>query len=92
MFVLTFWSCRKNGLIRKVSLISKLMTSQTGSQTVTIHILPNTHKVKATRQHFCRVIEYNKRNIFLKNHTEKEAGRLALYEKASGLQLSFKIF
>ena len=27
---LTFWSCRENGLIRKMRLISKLMTSQTG--------------------------------------------------------------
>ena len=25
---LNFWSCRKNGLIRKISLISELMTSQ----------------------------------------------------------------
>ena len=48
------------------------------------------------------VIEYNNRNIFLKNHAE-EAGRIvpdfflffikALYEvKASGLQLSFNHF
>ena len=52
---------------------------------------------------FGQVIEYNKRNILQKNHAENEAGRLdhtsflfserALYElKASGLQLSFKIF
>ena len=27
---LTFWSCRENGLIRKMRLISKLMTSQPG--------------------------------------------------------------
>ena len=27
IFVLTFWSCRKNDLIRKISLISKFMTS-----------------------------------------------------------------
>ena len=27
-FVLTFWSCRKNSLIRNLRLISKLMTSQ----------------------------------------------------------------
>ena len=27
---MTFWDCRKNGLIRKVSLISKLMTLQPG--------------------------------------------------------------
>ena len=28
IFVWTFWSCRKNGLIRNIRLISKLMTSQ----------------------------------------------------------------
>ena len=30
MFVLTVWSCGKNGLIRKMKLISKIMTSQPG--------------------------------------------------------------
>ena len=30
IFVLTFWACRKNGLIRKIKLISKFMTSQPG--------------------------------------------------------------
>ena len=29
-FCLTFWPCRKNGFIRKVRLISKIMTSQPG--------------------------------------------------------------
>ena len=51
---------------------------------------------------FGQLIECNKRNIFFKNHAEKETGRLgpdlflffekALYEvKASGLQLRFNI-
>ena len=31
VFVTTFWSCRKNGLIRKIRLTSKFMTSQPGS-------------------------------------------------------------
>ena len=30
IFVLTFWACGTNGLIRKIRLISKLMTSQSG--------------------------------------------------------------
>ena len=41
IFVLTF---------RNMRLISKFMTSQHGYQTITIHILPNTHEVKAKRQ------------------------------------------
>ena len=31
IFVLTFWSCRKNGLI-SITLILKFMTSQSGQQ------------------------------------------------------------
>ena len=30
IFVLTLWSCRKNGLIRNIRLISKFITSQRG--------------------------------------------------------------
>ena len=30
IFVLTFWLCRRNGLIRKTRLISKFLTSQPG--------------------------------------------------------------
>ena len=30
VFVMTFWSCKKNGLIRKIRLTAKFMTSQTG--------------------------------------------------------------
>ena len=52
---------------------------------------------------FSQLIEYDKKNIFFKNHAEKEAGRLvpnlflffkkALYEeKRSGLQFSVNIF
>ena len=39
IFILTFWSCGKNCLIRKIRLISKFMTSQPGRQTNTIHIM-----------------------------------------------------
>ena len=30
IFVLTFWACKANGLIRKIRLISKFMMSQHG--------------------------------------------------------------
>ena len=43
---LNFWSCRKNGLIEKIFLTSKFMTSQPGYQTITIQI---SREVKATR-------------------------------------------
>ena len=30
VFIMTFWSCRKNDFVRKIGLISKFMTSQPG--------------------------------------------------------------
>ena len=72
--LLTFWSCRENGLIRKIRLISKFMTSQSGYQTSTMHILPNISRSKGNQSmKFGQVIEYSKRNIFLQNYTENEA-------------------
>ena len=55
------------------------------------------------RMKFGQLMEYNKKNIFFKNHTQNEAGRpvsdlflflkKALYKvKTSGLQLSFNIY
>ena len=57
MFVLTFWSSRKNGLIRKIRLILKIMMSQL---TITRHVLPNTSRRKDNQtMKFRQVIEYN---------------------------------
>ena len=56
----------RNGLIRKISLTSKSMTSQPGLQTIAIHILPNISQSKGNQtMKFGQFIEYNKRNIFL---------------------------
>ena len=56
----------KNGLIRRVRLISNFMTSQPGQQTVTIHKLHNISPSKSNQAiEFCQVIEDNKRNTFL---------------------------
>ena len=48
VFVTTFWSWRRNGLIRKVRLTSKFTMPQLGLQTIVIHTLPNISH--ATRQ------------------------------------------
>ena len=65
-FVMTFWSCRENGLIRMVRLTSKFMTSQPGLQTIAIHILLNISQSKGNQKMtFGQLIEYNKRNIRL---------------------------
>ena len=53
------------------------MTSQPGQQTVTSHIMSNISRNKSKQtMKFVQAIEYNKVNIFLKNHAENEAGRL----------------
>ena len=62
---LTFWSARKNGLIRKIMLISKML--QPGLQTIAIDILPNISRSKDNQAiKFGQLIEYNMRNIFFK--------------------------
>ena len=55
----------ENGLIRKIRLISKFMTSQSGKQTIAIHIIPNISRRKRNQiMKFGQLIEYNMRNIF----------------------------
>ena len=59
-------------LSRKIRLISKFMTSQTGKQTIAIHILSNISRSKSNRtMKFGQLIECNMRNIFLKNSFTK---------------------
>ena len=72
---MTFWSCKKNGSIRKIMLISKSMTSQPGEQTIAIRILPNISRSKGNqRMKFGQLIEYNTRNIFVEKSYTKCAG------------------
>ena len=53
------------------------MTSQTGQQMITIHILPSISRNKGNRTiKFGELIEYNNRNIFLENHTQDMAEKL----------------
>ena len=65
-FFMTFWSCRKNGSIRKIKLTSKSMKSQPAEQTIAIHTLPNISRSKGNQaMKFGQLIEYNMRNIFV---------------------------
>ena len=74
---MTFWSCRKNGLIRKIRLISKYMRSQPGKQTIAIHILPNISKIKGNlAMKSGQLIEYNMKNIFVEKSYTKCAGEI----------------
>ena len=64
VFVLTFLVMYKTGLIRKIMLILKFMTSQSGLQTIAIHILPNVSRTKGNQtMKFNQLIEYNMRKI-----------------------------
>ena len=56
-------------------MISKFMTSQAGKQIITIHILPSVSSSKCNKKiKFCQVLEYNMRNIFLRNSYPKCGG------------------
>ena len=63
---------QKDGLIRKVRLISKFMASQPGKQTIAIHILSNISRSKKNMNG--QLKEYNKRNIFLEKSYTKCGG------------------
>ena len=49
------------------------MTSQAGQQIIKIHKLPNISRIKGNQaMKFGQLIRYSTRNIFLRNHAEKE--------------------
>ena len=53
------------------------MTSSTGKQIITIHLLSYISRSKDNQtMKFNQLIEWNKAGIFLKNHVENEAERL----------------
>ena len=70
IFTFLFWffyhAEERKGLIRELGLISKLMTSETKQQTITVHKLPNITRSKGKQaMKFGKLIEYNMINIFL---------------------------
>ena len=72
VFALTFLVIYKNNLIRKIRLISKFMTSQPA-----INILLNISRSKGNHtMKPSQVIEYNMRNILLKNYTQNVVEKL----------------
>ena len=64
-----FLSCWKNGLIREIRLMSKIMTSQPGEETITIHILPN---ISWSKMKLGQLIDYIKKNVFFKKSCRKK--------------------
>ena len=81
----------KNGLIRKIRLISKFMMSRLGLQTIAIHILPSISRSKDNQKiKLGQLIEYNMRNIFVEKSYTKCGGETIprLFSKKSKLSLS----
>ena len=69
---MTFWSLRKKGLIRKLRLTAKFMTSQPGKQTIAMNILTNISRIKGNQtMKLGQLKEYKKRNIFLQKLCRK---------------------
>ena len=55
------------------------MTSQTGQQIITVHILPNISRSKGNQtMKFGQSVEYNMRNIFLEKSYIKWGGEASL--------------
>ena len=62
--------------MRKLRLISKYVASQTREQIIAIHILPNISISKGKQAiKLGQLIEYNKKNIFLKKSYRKCGGK-----------------
>ena len=83
------FSLRKNGLIRRIRLISKFMTSQPGyNTTIIIHTLPNISQSKGNQKiKLGKAKEHNKRNIFFQKSFRKwgketSSRPLSLFQKS----------
>ena len=90
-FDLLFWSSRKNGLIRKVRLISKFMTLQPEKQTIAIHKMSNVSLSKDNQpMKFIQLIEYKMKKMFLEKSFTKFEGETITrpFSKKSKLSIS----
>ena len=77
--MLTFWSCKNNGLIRNNKVNSKIY-DVTGCLTITIHTLPNIAQSSGNQtMKSGLIIKYN-RNIFLQK-CDRETSSRTLYRK-----------
>ena len=71
-FCLKFLFIQKNGLIKKVLLISKFMTSQTGQKIITIHISPGISRSEGSQAlKFGQLIKYSVRSTFFQKSCGK---------------------
>ena len=79
----------RNGLIKKIRLVSNFMTSQPGYPTIVIHILPNISRSKGNQtMKFGQLIECNMRNIFLGKSYKKYGGETSSRSFSEKFKLS----
>ena len=79
--IFKFLSCLfghvENGLIGKMRLNSKFMTSQHRKQAIAMQILSNISRIKGNQaMKLSQLIEYNMTNMFLENHTQNMVEKL----------------
>ena len=62
----------ENGFIKKLKLISKFMTLQTGQQIFTIHVLPNVSRSKGNQVlKFGKLMKHDVRIVFVQTSCRK---------------------
>ena len=80
------------GLIRKIRLIPKFMTSKPGKQTIVKHVLPNILRNKDNQaMKFGQLREYNMKNIFLEKPCTKFGGKTSPRPFSEKLKLSISL-
>ena len=69
----------KNGLIKRLGLVSKFMKPETEQQIVTIQVLSNISRSKDTQtMKIGQLIEYTMRKNFFRSYTRNMVEKLAL--------------
>ena len=82
----------RDGLIRKIRLISKFMASQPGEQTIAIHILRNISRSKGNQTIKCgQLVEYNITKISLEKSYTKYGGETIPGPFSKKLRLSISL-
>ena len=73
----TFFVHLGKSLDKKTKVDFEIMNLKSEKQTVAIHILSNISKRKGNQTtKFGQLIQYNVGDFFIKNHADREAGRL----------------
>ena len=70
-FCIDFLARLENGWIRKLRLVSRFMTSHTGQQIITIHILPTISGSKSNQAMKCGMLKKRSQKVFFSKIIQK---------------------